>query len=210
MEQALRNSVGLFESIGVNNSTYSNALSDLSNVYFAKPDFPMAVQYNERAVAALEHQAKGSEGDLVQIYGNLAIALTYAGDFDAAQRTYARATELAGRTYGFHRFYWVSAARFAQTVHMRGDFRHASELFARLMPTLPTAASGYRSPADEHEGSSVAADPDAFGPRRAVSDARSASSESKPRKPIAKLREGCRAATEATPQHVRHTASSIR
>ena len=156
MEQALRNSAGLFESIGINDSTYSNALSDLANVYFAKPDFPMAVQYNQRAVAALEHQAKGSEGDLVQIYGNLATALTYAGDFDAAQRSYSKATELAGRTYGFnHRFYWVSAGRFAQTVHLGGDFRRASEMFERLMPTLPTAASGYRSRADEHEAGVV-------------------------------------------------------
>jgi serine/threonine-protein kinase len=152
MERALRNSIELFESLDVNDTTYSNALSDLANVYFAQPDFPMAVEYNRRAVAALEHQPRGSEGDLVQILGNLGSSLTYAGNFEDAQRTYSKATELAGRTYGLHhRYYWVSAARYAQTLHLAGDYLRATRLFEELVPTLPTAMSGYRNSVDEHE-----------------------------------------------------------
>ena len=59
---------------------------------------------------------------------------------------------IGGRTSGSnHRYYWVAAARYAQTLHLAGEYQRATQLFEALVPTLPTAATGYRSSGDEHE-----------------------------------------------------------
>jgi tetratricopeptide (TPR) repeat protein len=154
--EALRKAVELFAEVAPNDRNYPQALADLGNVYFAAPDFPRAVDYNRRAIAALESQPSGDEGDLVQLYGNLAISLTYVGDFDGAERAYAHAAELAKRTYGDkHRFYWVVAARYAQTVHLRGERERASQMFEQLLPLIPARSGEFRNAYDEHEAAIV-------------------------------------------------------
>lgn len=140
MDEALQKAVDLFAQIAPDDRNYPPALSDLADVYFGKSDYARAVEYNRRAIAAMEKQPSGDEGDLAQLYGNLGITLTYAGNFDAAQQAYLRAVQLVRATFGENsRSYWVPAARYAQSLHLSGDYRRAEKLFRQLIPTLPSA-----------------------------------------------------------------------
>ena len=155
-EDALLKSVELYAAVAPNDRNYPSALSDLASSYFAKPDFPHAIEYYRRAVAALESQPSGDEGDLVLLYGNLGTALTYVGDFDGAESPYLHATELARRSFGVnHRYYWVAAARYAQTIHLRGDRQRAMQLFEQLLPSIPSGPAKFANALDEHEAGVV-------------------------------------------------------
>ena len=136
--KALQNAVDLYAKIAPESSGYVGALNEMGNELAGQMNDVEASKYFARAIGIAEKTPDRNDAGLQQLYGNLANTLLYQGDFDGAEKAYARVAEVARQTTGEHHHrYWVPAANYAATVHVRGDRERAQQMFAALLPLLP-------------------------------------------------------------------------
>ena len=137
-DTALHNAVDLYAKVAPESNGYVDALNALGSEQSGQMNDVEAAKSFSRAIEIAERAPDRDDAGLQQLYGNLASALLYQGDFDGAERAYARVVELARQTTGEqHHRYWVPAANYAAAVHQRGDRERAQQMFAALLPLLP-------------------------------------------------------------------------
>ena len=137
-DAALRNAVDLYAKVAPESNGYVDALNSLGSEQSGQMNDVEAAKSFARAIEIAERLPDRDDAGLQPLYGNLASALLYQGDFDGAERAYAKVAELARQTTGEHHHrYWVPAANYAAAVHQRGDRERAQKMFAALLPLLP-------------------------------------------------------------------------
>jgi eukaryotic-like serine/threonine-protein kinase len=135
---ALQNSVSLYAKIAPDGNGYVDALNAMGSELSGQMNDVEAAKYFARAIQIAERVPDRDDSGLQPLYGNLAGALLYQGDFDGAEKAYAKVADLARQTTGEHHHrYWVPAANYAAAVHQRGDRERAQQMFAALLPLLP-------------------------------------------------------------------------
>jgi tetratricopeptide (TPR) repeat protein/tRNA A-37 threonylcarbamoyl transferase component Bud32 len=149
--QLFDRSAQLFAELAPTDRGYATALGERGNMYLEDNDYPAAARQYREAIAADEHINPRDDGELIQIYYGLALASQYQGDVAGTEGAYARATDLAQRTYGpKSHFYWEEAASYAQFVHLRGDRVRALQMFEALLRDLPGAHDGFQSATEQN------------------------------------------------------------
>ena len=134
---ALQNAVDLYAKIAPDGDGYVGALNEMGSELSGQMNDVEAAKYFARAIQIAEKAPERNDAGLQQLYGNLATSLLYQGDFDGAEKAYARVAEVARQTTGEHHHrYWVPAANYAAAVHQRGD-RERAQQSAALLPLLP-------------------------------------------------------------------------
>ncbi len=137
-DTALHKAVDLYAKVAPESNGYVDALNALGSEQSGQMNDVEAAKSFTRAIEMAERLADRDDAGLQPLYGNLASALLYQGDFDGAERAYAKVVELARQTTGEnHHRYWVPAANYAAAVHQRGDRERAQKMFADLLPLLP-------------------------------------------------------------------------
>jgi len=136
--QALKNGVDLYAQAAPESNGYVDALNAMGSELSGQMNDVEAAKYFARAIEIAERSPDRDDAGLQPLYGNLASALLYQGDFDGAEKAYAKVAEIARQTTGEHHHrYWVPAANYAAAVHQRGDRERAQAMFAALLPLLP-------------------------------------------------------------------------
>jgi serine/threonine-protein kinase len=137
-DTALHRAVDLYAEVAPESNGYVDALNSLGSEQSGQMNDVEAAKSFSRAIEIAERSPDRDDAGLQPLYGNLASALLYQGDFDGAERAYAKVVELARQTTGEqHHRYWVPAANYAAAVHQRGDRERAQKMFADLLPLLP-------------------------------------------------------------------------
>src|SRR5690606_7912592 len=122
------------------------ALAEIGTVYSNHRDFDSARSWFNQAIAVAETVAERNDAELSTIYGNLGLLEFNLGDFEAADRAYARSTEIIRRTYGEqHPDHWVRTANRARAAHLGGNRERAGALFAELMKHIPPDAEHHNA-----------------------------------------------------------------
>jgi serine/threonine-protein kinase len=135
---ALRNAVDLYAKVTPEGNGYVDALNAMGSALSGQMNDIEAAKFFARAIDIAERAIDRDDAGLQPLYGNLASALLYQGDFDGAEKAYAKVAELARATTGEHNHhYWVPAANYAAAVHQRGDRERAQKMFDALLPLLP-------------------------------------------------------------------------
>lgn len=135
---ALHRAVALYARLTPDGEGYVDALNAMGSALSGELRDVEAAKYFARAIRIAERAADHDDAGLQPLYGNLASSLLYQGDFDGAEKAYAKVVELARRTTGEHnRHYWVPAANYAAAVHQRGDRERAQAMFDALLTLLP-------------------------------------------------------------------------
>lgn len=135
---AFTQALELFERVAPTHPARVTALADLGTSYSNRLHLEPARRYLEEAVALSNSVKDRNDAELATINGNLGLIAQYMGDFEGADRAYARAADIIRRTYGEtdHR-HWVPAAMRARSAHLGGNREHASHLFAQLLREMP-------------------------------------------------------------------------
>jgi serine/threonine-protein kinase len=137
-DTALHKAVDLYAKVAPESNGYVDALNSLGSEQSGQMNDVEAAKSFNRAIEIAERSPDRDDAGLQPLYGNLASALLYQGDFDGAEKAYAKVVELARQTTGEqHHRYWVPAANYAAAVHQRGDRERAQKMFADLLPLLP-------------------------------------------------------------------------
>ncbi len=158
---AFGKALALYQQVAPNDSQYVNVLNELGNEYFIKLDYVSAADYFRRAVAASESVHDRNDADVQEIYGNLALVLSYQGDFAGADRAYETAARLAEQTEGKASvLYWVPEANHAMLVNQRGQRQRALQMFDELMRYLPSESAANHDAAEARQkyGAALTAD----------------------------------------------------
>ena len=135
---ALHNAIDLYARIAPDGNGYVDALNAMGNELSGQMNDVEGAKYFARAIEIAERAPDRDDAGLQPLYGNLAGALLYQGDFDGAEKAYAKVVELARQTTGEHHHrYWVPASNYAAAVHQRGDRERALKMFGDLLPLLP-------------------------------------------------------------------------
>ena len=139
-----------------NDPRYSFVLSSIGGIYHGRSDYSRAADYTRRSIAVAEGTSGRDDGALALNYSNLGKSLSYDGRFDDAVQAYEHATQLAKDTYGIHSaYYWTVAGNYAQTLHLRGDREPSMQMFAALMPLLPSVTTKYRNAFEQNSAARV-------------------------------------------------------
>src|SRR4029079_1238251 len=134
-EAALHKAVDLYARVAPQSNGYVDALNSMGSALSGQMNDVEAAKYFARAIGIAEGAPARECAVLQPLYGNLASALLYQGDFDGAEKAYAKVVELARQTTGEHHHrYWLPAANHAAAVHQRGDRERAQKMFADLLP----------------------------------------------------------------------------
>jgi serine/threonine protein kinase len=137
-DAALHRAVDLYAEVAPESNGYVDALNSLGSEQSGQMNDVEAAKSFSRAIEIAERSPDRDDAGLQPLYGNLASALLYQGDFDGAEKAYAKVVGLARQTTGEqHHRYWVPAANYAAAVHQRGDRERAQKMFAELLPLLP-------------------------------------------------------------------------
>ncbi|HET7777421.1 MAG TPA: protein kinase [Rudaea sp.] len=137
-DTALHNAVDLYAKVAPESNGYVDALNALGSEQSGQMNDVEAAKSFALAIQIAERLPDRDDAGLQPLYGNLASALLYQGDFDGAEKAYAKVVDLARQTTGEHHHrYWVPAANHAAAVHQRGDRERAQKMFADLLPLLP-------------------------------------------------------------------------
>jgi tetratricopeptide (TPR) repeat protein len=137
-DAALHKAVDLYAEVAPESNGYVDALNALGSEQSGQMNDVEAAKSFARAIGIAQGLPDRDDAGLQPLYGNLASALLYQGDFDGAEKAYAKVVELARQTTGEHHHrYWVPAANYAAAVHQRGDRERAQKMFAELLPLLP-------------------------------------------------------------------------
>ncbi len=137
-DAALHRAVDLYAKVAPESNGYVDALNSLGSEQSGQMNDVEAAKSFARAIEIAERLPDRDDAGLQPLYGNLAGALLYQGDFDGAEKAYAMVVELARQTTGEHHHrYWVPAANYAAAVHQRGERERAQKMFADLLPLLP-------------------------------------------------------------------------
>jgi serine/threonine-protein kinase len=135
---ALRNAADMLARLAPTDPGRVTALAEIGTVYTNHRDFASARPYYDQAIAVAESIPDRNDAELATIWGNLGLLESNLGDFAAADRAYARSTEIIRRTYGEdHPDHWSRAANHARTVHLGGDRERANALFEELLRFIP-------------------------------------------------------------------------
>ena len=139
--QALERAAALYARVAPDAHEHVVALGNLAATHWER-DTPGSVlrarDFAARAVAAADAMPRRNDGELQVLLANLGHIETSLGDMAAADAAFARASELARRTYGEDdRRYWHTQASWAGALHARGDRRRAITLFDHALAKLP-------------------------------------------------------------------------
>ena len=154
-QQALEASAALFKVTAPRDPRYVQALSDLGALYLERSKYSGSADYYQQAISVAQANLQ-PEGDLLIPYGGLALALRRLRDFAGAATAFARAAEIAERTYGRNtRRYWSIASDWAQFRYERGERRAALAAFDALMQDIPWGQTDFRNASDAMEAAHV-------------------------------------------------------
>jgi serine/threonine-protein kinase len=159
--RAFEKALALYQQVAPTDPQYVDALNEIGNVYLTNMDSVSAAEYFRRAVTASQSVHDRSDADVQTIYGNLALALSYQGDFAGADRAYETAARMAEQTEGKASvLYWVPEANHAMLVNQRGQRQRALQMFEELMRFLPpdSVANHDAAEARERYGAALSAD----------------------------------------------------
>jgi serine/threonine-protein kinase len=105
-------------------------------------DFAPARIYMEQAIAVSGSVKDRNDAELATIYANLGLIAQSQGEFEEADRAYARSEAIIRRTYGeADSRHWVSAANRARAAHLGGNRERAMALFATVFKNIPASSS---------------------------------------------------------------------
>jgi tetratricopeptide (TPR) repeat protein len=137
-DAALQKAAALYARIAPADPGYVKALTTLGFHALAQ-DPARAEPYFLRAIEVTENSGDRNDALLQQFaYPGLGQARESRGDYAGSLGAYARAAELARRTYGeTHSSTWVPAAEYAWRLHRNGERAAALKLFEHLMHIIP-------------------------------------------------------------------------
>jgi len=158
---ALERARALYERAAPTDPQVVNVLDELGVDAANAMHSAVAADYYRRALAVAQTVSNRNDVDVQTIYGNLALALSYQGDFTGADRAYETAARMAEQTEGkTSAIYWEPEANHAMLVNQSGQWVRALRMFDDLMQYLPpeTVANHDAAEAREKYGASLAAD----------------------------------------------------
>ena len=143
---ALRKAADMFAELAPSDPLRVTALAEIGTVHSNHLEYVEARPYYEEAIALAETVTDRNDAELATIYGNLGLLSFSLGDFEAADRAYARSDEIIRRTYGEqHPDHWVRASNRARAAHLGGDRERAGSLFAELLSNIPPDSSHHNA-----------------------------------------------------------------
>ncbi len=135
---ALREAADLFVQVAPDDPDIVTVLADMGTVHVHSMELTEARAYFEQSIAVSKTVKNRNDAELTTIYSNLGLIEYNVGDFEAAERAYARAADITRRTYGeSHNTYWVPATHRARAAHLGGNRERAEMLFAELLKHVP-------------------------------------------------------------------------
>ena len=152
---SLEDSAALFKAIAPRDPRHVEALLGLGSLSLEQSRFLSAADYYQQAIAVAQATSQ-LEGDLLNPYAGLALALGRLGDFEGAATAFARGTEIAERTYGREtERYWRIASDWMQFRYERGERQAALAAFDALLQNLPQGQAEFRNATDAMEAAHV-------------------------------------------------------
>jgi eukaryotic-like serine/threonine-protein kinase len=138
--RALESAADLFGAVAPSDRYYVTTLSELGTLRIGNQQYRRGADYFRRAIETARHVRSPNYGELGVIYSNLALAQSFRGDFQGADRSYTQAEAIGARTYGLDdHYFWVTTAQHARMLHLYGERERALTLFRRVMARLPPA-----------------------------------------------------------------------
>lgn len=136
--QALNQAFALYAELAPRSNDYAAALNMASRDYTERGENVQAKRFLEQALAVAEAAPERDDALISEFLSNLARKQEKLGEFDAAEHTYARAEDMARKTYGeAHSTYWLALAAHARMLHLRGQREGANMLFAQMLLVIP-------------------------------------------------------------------------
>jgi tetratricopeptide (TPR) repeat protein len=136
--EAVDRAVALFAEYDPRNISYPAALANAALNRFQEGEYEAAATLNARAVEVAQNIPEHDDMDLALIYANQGDVLAKLGKFDAAEKQYDLAADLAHRTIGEHYgTYWRVLERHAAMLYLHGDRVGALSMYTDMMATVP-------------------------------------------------------------------------
>jgi eukaryotic-like serine/threonine-protein kinase len=136
--QALNHALALYAELGPRSNDYAAALNMASRDYTERGENVRAKRFLEQALAVARSASERDDALIAVFLNNLARKQEKLGEFDAAERTYVRAEDMARKTYGVaHSSYWLALAAHARMLHLGGQRERANAVFARMLLAIP-------------------------------------------------------------------------
>jgi serine/threonine-protein kinase len=139
--EALGKAAELYAAVAPADPGYVEALFMLGNSRVNREPAE-AERYLAQAAAVAEHVRQRDDGQLAFIYGGLAMARQYQGDFAGAEPAFERAVELTRKTYGDgFGTTWTTIANYGAMLHRSGKRERALAVFEQLLRAIPAQAT---------------------------------------------------------------------
>jgi tetratricopeptide (TPR) repeat protein/predicted Ser/Thr protein kinase len=133
-EQALK----LYQRVAPRDAGRVRVLAQMGNLAFNRGLYDAAIPHWRAALAALPEVDERIDGEMVEVWGNIALANVVLGRYDDAGAAYAQAIALTERTYGpHHPEYWRVAGEYANLLHLMGHRDEAMQRFQALRTLIP-------------------------------------------------------------------------
>jgi serine/threonine-protein kinase len=129
--------MALYAELAPRSNKYAAVLNMVARYHTDRGEHVQARQIIEQALAVAEAAPDRDDALIAGYLNNLARKQEKLGDFVAADNSYARAEDMARKTYGeHHATYWVIRAYHARMLHRRGERERAHALFDQMLTVI--------------------------------------------------------------------------
>lgn len=139
--------LALYERVAPHDAGRVRVLAQLGGVAFNRGQYDAAIPRWSAAMAALSEVDERIDGEMIEVWGNIALAHVVMGRYDDAGKAYVQAIALTERTYGNrHPEYWRVAGEYANLLHLTGrrdEGMRRFEALRELIPDPPTTGAAW-------------------------------------------------------------------